>query len=185
MIGRYSILRELGSGKEGRVYSVTDSKGKKFALKQFKSRKSATAIIKEATLQTKAYNAGVAPKVISIDTNLKFILMEEMDTPLVSVITNRKGVLLKKTQIDILSLFDRLDRAGVFHADPNLSNYMMHGTRVVLIDYGMSKDITPALIRKLKTDSPNKLLMTMGFIIKLREGGCPAKSYKFLEESLR
>jgi tRNA A-37 threonylcarbamoyl transferase component Bud32 len=184
MIEQYSIIKELGKGKEGRVYSVRDPKGHIYALKQFNSRKSPAMIRKEATLQQKAYTAGIAPRVISIDTINKFIVMEELDMQLITVLTKTKGILTRTQQFEILNLFKKLDDALIFHADPNISNYMIHRGKMMMIDYGMSKDITSTLVKKLKTNKPNSTFMAISFIIKLKEGGCPSKSYNIIEQSL-
>jgi tRNA A-37 threonylcarbamoyl transferase component Bud32 len=185
MIGQYTIIRELGIGKEGRVYAVRDSKGHTYALKKFNSRKAPSSIIKEASLQQKAYSAGVAPRVISIDTVQKFIVMEELDMQLITLLTKTKGVLTKSQQLEIVGLFRKLDQSEVFHADPNISNYMVHRGKMMMIDYGMSKSITPALIKKLKTNKPNSIFMAFSFILKLKEGGCPPKSYNAIEQALK
>jgi hypothetical protein len=88
---------------------------------------------------------------------------------------------LNKTQQQaIINLYKKLDEAGVFHGDSNITNYMYKGKKLYLIDYGMAKEITPALCKKLGTNTPNMTIMTLGLIIKLKELKCPPSSYQYL-----
>lgn len=183
-IGKYTVIKELGQGREGRVYAVKDAKGNVYALKKFASRKSVSSIINEAHLQTKAHLVGVAPRVVSIDTDLKFILMEKLDMQLIEAISRSKGVLSKARQLEMVRMFKSLDIAKVFHADANISNYMIHGGKIMLVDYGMSKKITPALVKKLRTSSPNVLFMAISLVLSLQQGGCPPKSYKWISDCI-
>jgi hypothetical protein len=57
---------------------------------------------------------------------------------------------------------------------------MYKNKRLHIIDFGMSSCIDEKLIKKLKTDTPNFTIMTIGMIIKLKELKCPENSYKHL-----
>lgn len=111
--------------------------------------------------------------------------MEKMDKHLLDVLKKQGG--LKKTQQkQIINIFKKLDEANVFHADANLMNYMFLGRKLYIIDFGMAKEITNALIKKLGTNTPNLNIMTLGFILKLKEMQFSYDSYdhliKFLNE---
>ena len=72
-------------------------------------------------------------------------------------------------QKQIISIYKKLDRAQVFHGDANLLNYMCKGRKLYIIDFGMAKQITPNLIKKLGTETPNMHIMTLGLALKLRD----------------
>jgi serine/threonine protein kinase len=109
--------------------------------------------------------------------------MDRMDKHLYEEVKLR-GSLSKKYQERILYIFEKLDRAGVFHGDANILNYMIRGSELYIIDFGFSKEITPQLLKKLGTDRPNGHLMTIGLILKLKELGVTESSYKYLKKSL-
>jgi hypothetical protein len=60
---------------------------------------------------------------------------------------------------------------------------MMKGNNIYLIDYGISKEITPRLCKKLGTQSPNTSTIT-GIILKLTEMKCPPTAWKYLKKYL-
>ena len=68
----------------------------------------------------------------------------------------------------------------IFHADSNMLNYMILDNKIYIIDFGMSKDIDEKLSKKLGTSTPNIDLMTIGFILKLKEFNCLPSSYSYL-----
>ena len=57
---------------------------------------------------------------------------------------------------------------------------MYKNKKLYIIDFGMSSIVDGKLIKKLKTDTPNFTIMTIGMIIKLKELKCPDHSYKYL-----
>jgi predicted Ser/Thr protein kinase len=180
-LDKYSKIKQIGNrGKEGTTYLVKNKDGVEFAMKTFRKSKSSNTLKKEYILQKKAAEFGVAPKVIDYDTVSKYIVMDLMDQPLLDIMTKQKGNILKYQQIQILDIFKKLDEAGVFHNDANISNYMLKDKQIFLIDYGMSREITPSLRKKLGTSTPNMNIMLLGFILKLREFKCPETSYKYL-----
>jgi hypothetical protein len=61
---------------------------------------------------------------------------------------------------------------------------MLKNEEVYIIDFGMAREITPVLIKKLGTDKPNKKLMLIGFILKIKELGFPLKNFKYLVRAL-
>jgi len=181
-IDKYTKFEQLGEkGKEGITYLVSDNRGKKYAMKTFRKGKSSATLEREYILQKKAAKVGVAPKIYDYDTVSKYIVMEKMDRHLF----NGKEInLTKEQQLTILEIFDKLDQAGVFHNDINILNFMVKKDRIYLIDYGFAREITPKLIKKLGTDIPNKKLMTLGIVMKLKELGAKEKSYKYFLKAL-
>lgn len=175
-----SYIREKQLGDPGKD-AVTYQVNKKFALKQFKPRKSSKRIEEEADLQRRV--RGSAPKIIDVDLERKYILMEKLDRHLIDV--NSEKTVSADHQIQLLNLYDSLDKEGIFHGDANPLNYMykkLRGgrTKLYVIDFGMSKKITPSLVKKLGTSSPNRHIMTLGMILKLKLLGFPYESYEIL-----
>ena len=103
-----------------------------------------------------------------------------MDKHLIDIIQKQEGSLSKAHQKQIINIYKNLDNARVFHGDANLLNYMFKGKQLYIIDFGMSKEITNELVRKLGTTTPNLHIMTLGLILKLKEMNCPSSSYEYL-----
>ena len=179
---KYSKIEQLGNaGKEGVTFLVERKKDNKmFAMKTFKKTKSKKNILHEANCQNMASKTGVCPKVIDIDLENNFIVMEKLEIHLYEVMKKQKGILSKVQQQQIYNIYKKLDDANIFHADSNILNYMFQDDKLYIIDFGMSKIIDDKLKKKLKTEHPNKHLMTLGFILKLKELKCPEDSYSYL-----
>tara|TARA_A100001011_G_C14298671_1_gene839704 strand:+ start:1763 stop:2494 length:732 start_codon:yes stop_codon:yes gene_type:complete len=177
---KYNKIRTLGNkGKEGITFLVRKKNGMEYAMKTFNKRKSSDRIKKEAYLQTKAAELNIAPRVIEVDTISNYIVMEKMDKHLLEII-KKESILTKCQQKQIIKIYKKLDEANVFHADANLLNYMLLGRQIYIIDFGMAKEITNDLIKKLGTNTPNLSIMTLGFILKLKEMSCPFESYEYM-----
>ena len=153
-------------------------------MKTFKKNKSSKNIKKEAFLQQKASEFDIAPKVIDVDTISKYIVMEKMSSHLYEYI-KKDGKLTEKQQKQIIRIYKGLDDAKIFHADSNILNYMYKDKKLYIIDFGMSKEIDEKLIKKLGTKTPNLDLMTLGFILKLKEFNCPSTSYSYLVKHVK
>lgn len=180
-IDKYEKIKQLGkTGKEGTTYLVRTEDGSEYAMKTFRKQKSSATLRNEYNLQKLASKHGVAPIVISRDTVSKYIVMEKMDKHLFDVMKKQNGDLNKAQQKAIIKLYKKLDEAGVFHGDSNITNYMYKGKQLYMIDYGMAKEITPSLCKKLGTDTPNMTIMTIGIVIKLKELKCPPSSYEYI-----
>ena len=176
-IDKYTKIEQIGlKGKEGTTYLVKDKKGKEYAMKTFRKTKSSAKLQKEVELQEKMSKLGVAPKIHDYDVVSKYIVMEKMDRHLFQ----GKYVLTKEQQKNILDIFSKLDKGGVLHNDINPLNFMIKKEKIYLIDYGLAKSIDDKLKKKLKTETPNLKLMTIGFILKLKELKADDKSYKYL-----
>ena len=105
--------------------------------------------------------------------------MDKMDTHLVDTM-KEQGTLTKLQQKQIIHIYKKLDNAKVYHGDTNLLNYMYKGTKLKIIDFGSASSITPSLIRKLGTDTPNITIMTLGLVLKLKDMKYQKTSYEYL-----
>ena len=183
-IDKYIKICQLGiKGKEGVTYLVKNKEtNQEYAMKTFRKQKSSEKLRQEARLQQMAANSGISPNIIDIDTVSKHIIMDKMDKHLIESIKKQEGNLSKAHQKQIINIYKNLDNVGVFHADANLLNYMFKGKQIYIIDFGMSKEITNELVRKLGTTTPNLHIMTLGLILKLKEMNCPPSSYEYLSK---
>ena len=184
-VDKYTRIRQLGNkGKEGICFLVKDTGDKEFAMKTFRKTKSSNTLKNEYTLQKAAALAGVSPRVVEYDSVSKYIVMEKMDQHLVDIMKKQNGNLTKSQQLQIIEIYKKLDEVKVFHGDSNLLNYMLKGKKIYIIDFGFSKEINDKFIKKLGTDTPNIKIMTLGFIIKLKELKCPPGSWKYLKKQV-
>lgn len=178
---KYKIGNQIGNtGKEAKTFSVTDSSRKEFAMKTFRKTKSGERIQEEVDFQKRCAALEISPRILDYSTSDKFIVMEKMDGHLYEIIKVHDGCLSEKIQKRVVEIFKLLDKAGVFHGDANVMNYMLKNGKVFIIDFGFSKEIDDALIKKLGTKTPNMTIMLLGFILKLKEMGCPKSSYNIL-----
>lgn len=184
-LDKYIRGNQLGKkGKEGTTYQVTSKDGKVYAMKTFRKQKSSVTLRKEAELQKLAADLGVSPNVIDIDTVSKYIVMEKMDCHLLDMVREQGGILSRKQQNDLIKIYKKLDKAGVFHGDANLLNYMYKDGKLYVIDFGMAREITFSLRKKLGTNNPNMDIMTLGLALKLRELNFSESSYEHIIKHL-
>lgn len=180
----YKKIKQLGEkGKEGTSFLVEVADGTQYAMKTFRPQKSVATLTREAELQKKGATEGISPEVIDVDLVGKAIVMEKLDRHLVDVMRKNNG-LSEQYQRQIIGIYKKLDSVGVFHGDANLLNYMLKGRKLYIIDYGMARAITPSLVAKLGTDTPNLNIMTLGLVLKLRDMGYPRTSYEYLVSKL-
>jgi len=180
-IDKYKKICQLGNkGKEGITYLVKTKDNNEYAMKTFKKNKSSEKLKLEVKLQEMASKEGISPKIIDYDTVGKYIVMEKLDKHLKDILENQNGLLTINQQKQLIKIFETLDKVKVFHADSNILNYMYKNKKLYIIDFGMSKEIDDKLIKKLGTTTPNIDIMTLGFVLKLKEHNCPKKSYEYL-----
>lgn len=178
----YETIEQLGNpGKDAITYLVKVG-GKKYAMKTFKKRKSSKNIEQEVILQRRIAEVKASPDVIDFDLERKYIVMTKLERHLVD--TSRPKVISLDHQKQLIKLYQTMDNASVFHGDPNPLNYMIKGRKLYAIDFGMSKEITPALIKKLGTSKPNEEIMTLAMVLKFKEMNYPESSYCFLLEHI-
>jgi len=169
-IGKYTVIKQLGSkGKEGTTFLVENKKGGKFALKLFSKTKAVSTLVKEGHYQKMVAKHGLAPKVVEINEEEKYILMELMDKNLFDIMKKNNGVLSDSVQKKIVKVITKMDDTGVFHGDPNPANFMLTGGKMYMIDYGFAKDIDGKLMKKHNTKTPNRKFMILGLLLKIKE----------------
>ena len=182
---KYKKISQLGErGKEGRTYLVTDKFGSEYAMKTFRKNKSSDKLLEEVELQRACSNLRISPKIVDYDLAEKFVVMEKMESHLLDKMKLVGGLLTGKQQAQLLDIFKKLDKAGVFQGDANILNYMVRDGRIYIIDFGFAQRIDAKLIKKVKSSKPNEELMLLGLILKLKEMHCPAESYNILINAL-
>ena len=182
---KYVKKQQLGEkGRDGRTFLVIDKFNCEYAMKTFRANKSSAKILEEVSLQRKCSDLGISPKIVDFDIDKKYIVMEKMDMHLVDYMKTAKGNLPNLIQKRLIHIFKQMDKAKVFHADANILNYMLKDNKLYIIDFGMGKEITPALTKKVKSANPNSELMLLGFILKLKDMSAPPQSYSLLKSHL-
>ena len=144
----FEVIRQLGQdGAQGVVSLVEFPNGLRAAMKQFKKSKSQARIRIEADFQRRAAEAGVAPEVMHVDEENRRIFMEPMRARVVDVCTSEAGH--RRLADDLEHIMRTLDRIKILHNDGNALNLMLdHNDKLFLLDYGLSKEITPAVAKK-------------------------------------
>lgn len=170
-------------GHPGRDGQTFEHNKRKTAIKVFHKVKSPVKILSEAEMQQMAFEKGVSPRVISYDPIARKIEMEKMDRTLYDVLKASNGRLLAKYQRRIINIFKILDELKIFHADPNVLNFMEKNGEIYIIDFGFAKKITKKLINKHGTDKLNMEFMPLGLYLKLKEL-CPSSEFKIIKEAI-
>jgi hypothetical protein len=171
-------------GKPGSCFKVKKGRGHKvFVMKVYKPNKSTSTIEGEIQLQNLASKKKLAPAIRDGNMEHKYIIMDMLDKSLKTVLVTNGG-LDKHQQKDIIALHQGLDKVGVFHGSPKLTNYMYKENTPYIVDFGLAKPITAKLCEKLNTETPNETVMTAGLIINLKKENYPASSYDVLLKSL-
>ena len=187
-IDHWEYFHQMGEkGKEGTTYLVKTNKfpsgGQYYAMKTFSKKKSGQKLLLEAKLQQKAAEVGVAPQVVDVDPISKNIVMQCMDKHLWDMLIKTQQLSINQ-QRQIITMYKKLDKIGVFHGDANLMNYMYQGGKLYMIDFGMAREINEALIKKIGTPTPNINIMTLGMVLKLRNLNFTADSWEYLRKYL-
>lgn len=161
---KWTKIKQLGvSGKEGTTYLVVNDNGDPYAMKTFKSSKSAKKIEQEKNFQVLAASNGISPKVYDYDLDHKFIVMDKLNKTLLQLVSEQKGQLTRTQERKLYNLYEKLDNIKVFHNDANPLN-VMEGKdgNLYMIDYGFSKFIKDG-------KSLNTALMPAATIIWLKK----------------
>lgn len=154
---------QLGlDGKEGKTFSAKTKKRfsgdvlglqvsvrarSNVAVKTFKPKKSVNRIHKEAGLQQKCAAVGASPSVLGVSNEERYIVMTKMDSLPAETFKGRE--MPEDLQYAICGLMGLLDDAGVLHNDMNARNVMLDSAgRPWIIDFGLSKSITKAVVNK-------------------------------------
>lgn len=181
---KYKVKSQLGlAGKDAKTFLVTDKYGYEYALKQYKKQKSSKKILQEVAFQRLCSDAHISPKIIDVDVNEKFIVMEKMDYHLLDEINHNQS-LSEKRQKELVTILNKLDKIGIFHGDANLLNLMIKNDHLYIIDFGMAKEVNEKLTTSLKTKTPNLIFMTLAVIANLKSANVNPLSYAFLNSFL-
>lgn len=177
-----NYIREKRLGEPGKD-AVTWQVNKKYALKQFRKNKSVNKMRKEVDLQTLAAENGIAPKIIDVDYDRRYIVMDKLHKHLVDV--NSEKYVSDEHQRQLVKLYKKMDSIGVFHGDPNPLNYMKNKRgKLYVIDFGMASEIDSRLKKKTGTDTPNQDIMNLTMVLKLKTMRFPKQSYAILSSCL-
>jgi serine/threonine protein kinase len=183
----YSYIKQLGSqGKDGRTFKARHVNGNEYAVKIFKKSKNSKRIRKEVDIQQHAAEFGVSVPVFDWSDTSKYVSMDILDKTLFDYFIEQNGELTIKQQQDVISLLQRMDDAGVFHADPNPLNFMYKKKKLYLIDFGFSSFIDKKCVTKYGA-TPNMKYMPLGLIIHLKKINPDTKLthlYKHVDPSL-
>jgi tRNA A-37 threonylcarbamoyl transferase component Bud32 len=180
-VDKYTKCSQLGfKGKEGTTFLVKDKQNKEYAMKTFRNNKSSDKLKQEFEFQSQVCKKGICPEVYDFDTVSKYIVMEKMESHFYDNLMKNKGVISQKQQIRFLEIFNILDENKIFHNDANLYNFMIKNKQLYIIDFGLAKEITPKLIKKLGTSRPNFKLMSIAMILKFKDLGIPIESYSYI-----
>jgi len=169
---------QLGlDGKEGKTYQAKTSnrfkgnvldlevvvrKGSAVAVKTFKPKKSVAKIMKEASHQQACARTGASPQVLGVNLEEKYIVMRKLHS--LPVDTYHGQTLPDELQCMICALMNRMDKAGVLHADMNPRNVMLdNNSRPWMIDFGFGKKIDKKVIKK-HGDRPNISVTLWGLV---------------------
>ena len=165
----YKKICQIGNkGKDGVCYMINYNSRKR-VMKQFKKNKSSKNILLEYQLQKKASKHGISPRVYHIDIDNKCIIMEKMDQNLFEILRQNNGELSENLQNYIVYLINKLDQIGIFHGDPNPSNFMIKDKKLYIIDYGFGRNIDQKLINKHNTKHINRKFMILGLLLQLKQ----------------
>ena len=142
--------------------AVNVPKGTRVAVKTFKRAKSTNKLYKEACHQQQAAIHGVAPPIYGVHRQDNYIVMQCL--PTLAVNEYRGQPLPEALQYMMCALMNRLDTAKVMQSDMNALNVMLdEGGRPYIIDYGMAKTITPAILKK-RAGHPNVQITLWGLV---------------------
>tara|TARA_B110000977_G_scaffold125010_1_gene160056 strand:+ start:675 stop:1190 length:516 start_codon:yes stop_codon:yes gene_type:complete len=148
----FTIMNQLGEdGKDGVVSLVKFPNGLKAAMKQYKKTKSTKMIQKEVDFQRQAAEAGIAPEIMHVDLPNRRIFMEAMSARVVDELDESD----ERFERELSEIMLKLDEIGILHNDGNPLNLMLDDEdNLKIIDFGLSKKITPA-VRKKWDNAPN------------------------------
>ena len=155
-LNSYKIIKEIGKGRFGSVYLVTDGENQ-YAMKRVKasSKKLIDAFQREVDMQVKAAELGVAPEVIdsfimvSDGKKTGYIVMEAISGPTFKELSAHP----KKNHeaaVDAYEKIERLHEHNILHSDLNkLDNIIYDKKRKepYIIDFGLAQPFDEVLAR--------------------------------------
>ena len=165
---RYRVLAPLGAGGMGVVYRANDEKlGRQVALKTLPPERVGDAKAR-ARLQREARSAaalehpGIAQvyDVGETDDGGAFLVMELVRGRSLRELM-RTGALDREETLEVIAqiaaALDHAHRSGVIHRDIKPDNVMVRDDgRAVLLDFGLAKDLGPAVAHTLDPNTPTE-----------------------------
>lgn len=159
-------LKLLKKGGDGKIFAIKNGR----ILKQFRKNKNLQKIMNEYNMQRRASMSGLAPRVFGLlpDEEGKLgIVMEKMHHTLMDEI-RKDNELTEKWQREMIRVLKELDKLKIFHGDVSPINFMIKNGQLYLIDFGMSKEMSPEFISQVGKNANLNVGIT-SFILKLRE----------------
>lgn len=148
---RFRIIELIGKGSFGQVYLSKDKKGREYASKVEKRKKS-SRLLDEHYIYRILRRNGVKSEIPTMynliqTPNYNILVMELLGQSLDSLFyTFEKKFTLSTVlnlAIDILKIMKNIHRAGIIHRDIKPNNFLVgHGSnssRIILTDFGLSK----------------------------------------------
>ena len=139
------------TGKEGTTFIATGESKKEYAIKLFKKTKSKKKIHDEAYYQSKAAEKNITPRVLGINLEANYIIMEKLEHTIVDYYKEilKKDVLTKKHQQRLIEICEKLDEVNIIQNDGNPLNLMLNDKGdLMIIDFGYAKTIDEKMLKK-------------------------------------
>lgn len=166
--GRYRIATPLGAGGMGVVYRARDEKlGRQVAVKTLVAErvgddKARARLVREARAAAALEHPGIAQifDVGETEDGGAFLVMELVRGKSLRALMSSKALEPEAILRVITEVADALDHAheqGVIHRDIKPDNVMVREDgRACLLDFGLAKEITPAMAETVDSDTPDE-----------------------------
>ena len=118
------------------------------------AQKSIRMIQKETYLQERAAKVGICPRILALNEEERYVIMEKMEETIVDYAKRNRGekseyVLPVVHQDRIIEMMYKLDEVGVLHNDGNPLNLMFNdNNELMLVNFGLSELIDDAMLEK-------------------------------------
>jgi serine/threonine protein kinase len=149
LIGRYKVIRLIGEGRFGVCYLV-DLNGKQYVLKEIKPKtikKSGNKIIFEQEILSSIDHPSI-PKIIDTIKNnniYAYILEYKSGKTIEDMIFGDNHIFtpaeIYKVGMKIIDIIKYLHERNIVHRDIRVSNVIIEGEEVYLIDFGLARSI--------------------------------------------
>ena len=118
------------------------------------AQKSIRMIQKETYLQERAAKVGICPRILALNEEERYVIMEKVEETIVDYAKMNRGekseyVLPVVHQDRIIEMMYKLDEVGVLHNDGNPLNLMFNdNNELMLVNFGLSELIDDAMLEK-------------------------------------
>ncbi|MCL7963433.1 MAG: serine/threonine protein kinase [marine benthic group bacterium] len=161
---RYRVLDEIGSGGMSRVFRAEDTTlDRRVAIKVLRPEL-ATAVGSERFLREARALAAVShPNIVAIHEcdsagGLQYYVMDFVDAPTLRERLHEEGALPRDEAVrlgaDLLAALSATHASGRVHRDVKPGNIFVCSDRVLLADFGISKELTGSETTVTEADSP-------------------------------